>query len=87
MINPLLLCNELHTCQGVSTLRVFQVEYMCAHVMSKVIQVMRSPFLPNDYLNVNDNPSVLKILTVNFVLVATIALLCEMRTFLIHPGL
>lgn len=50
-----------------------QVEYMYAHVVSKVMQVMRSPFLCNDCLGVNDNPSVLKILTINFVLVATIA--------------
>lgn len=50
-----------------------QVEYMYAHVVSKVMQVMKSPFLCNDCLGVSDNPSVLKILTINFVLVATIA--------------
>lgn len=49
------------------------MEYMYAHVVSKVIQVMRSSLLCNDYLNVNGNPSILKILTVNFVLVVTIA--------------
>lgn len=60
--------------QGSQSVESVQVEYMCAHVVSKVIQGMRSPFLCNNYLNVNDNPSVLKILSTNFVLVATTAL-------------
>lgn len=49
-----------------------EMEYMYTHRVSKVIQVMGNPFLCNDYLNVIDNPVVLKILSINLVVFFTL---------------
>lgn len=66
--------NYMHAMDGVSMLSVW-AEYLYAHWVSKVIQVMRSLFLCNGYANVIVNSSFLKMFTINFVLVVILALL------------